>query len=92
MHAIKNDLSMSQIFEIALQAFVNFRKDAREIGREFPYYVATRNVKLISARISPQLDADIKVVADEDQIPLRRVVYTAIQYYMDHHNLLGEIA
>ena len=94
LHIIKNDLTISQAFAIALENFILFRKEVKMADKELPYYSPTRNSKSISGFVPSGLDEKIQLIVKEDEISIRKVLYTALYYYMNHKNLFtqGDIA
>lgn len=76
MMAVQKNTFMNEIYDEAVSALLNARKFT-----ELQYLASPKNGKAKSLWIADDVFQKVKALAEQDQVPMNRIVYTAIVHH-----------
>jgi hypothetical protein len=90
-HAALRHLLLFDIYAEALEQFFEHRQVLAKRKQSVPYLISPRKARPVNVRIPLKLAKRVQVAADEDDVPPRRLVYTALVQYAVDQKLIRSI-
>jgi hypothetical protein len=90
-HAALRNVLMFDVFAEAVEEFIAQRAALAKKRQSVPYLISPKKARPLNVRIPVKLAQRLQVLADEDDVPPRRFVYTALIHYAVSHKLMTSI-
>lgn len=89
VYAAQNDLLILDVHEQAIQSLIKHRNRIEKKGKKIVYLVGPGEGKEVNIKLSESLLAKLADIAEHDNVPIRRILYTALLYFAYDHELGG---
>lgn len=90
-HAALRHVLLFDIYAEALAHFFDHRDALSKRKQSVPYLISPRKARPLNVRIPEKLGKRVQRVADQDDVPPRRLVYTALVNYAVSNKLISSI-
>lgn len=87
-HAAIHDLLLFDVFVQAMDSFVECSKSMRKKRHSVPYLISPKGSKDFNVRLPEKLGQRLQTIADRDEVPHRRLVYTAHVHFAVAEHLI----
>lgn len=90
-HAAVRHVLLFDVYAEALVHFFDHRDALSKRKQSVPYLISPRKARPLNVRIPAKLGKRAQTVADQDDVPPRRLVYTALVNYAVSNKLVNSI-
>jgi hypothetical protein len=90
-HAALRHVLQFDVYAEAIAHFFDHRDALAKRKQSVPYLISPRKARPLNVRLPVKLGKRVQVVADEDDVPPRRLVYTALVNYAVSNKLINSI-
>lgn len=91
IHAVLNNMLLFDVFVEAMQQFIPYRQELKRNGESVAYLSSPTGAKDINVHLPAKLASRLRAMAEEDNQPFTRLLYTALVHFAVGQNLVPPI-
>ena len=89
LHVATEGTLLTDLYQAAIEEFTRYRAEVLGRGADVPYRASPRGSIKLNVRVPAPSATAVEKIAEHDNIPVRRVLFTAIVRYAEAHRLVA---